>query len=147
MVLLLELAQVERALDREVELREMQRLDHIVVGTGLDGLERDLQRAVRGHQDDGNAGRALFDQADEIQAIHLGHLEIGENQVVIHRFAGLQILERKAWVRMAEQLIAAGLVVIDKQRLKIRIVFKEKDPSFGFLGGGGRGCCHKCRPI
>ena len=57
-----------------------QRLLGDVVGrAGPEGLDGDFLAAVRGHQDHGEAGIFLADALDQGQAVHAGHLEVGQD--------------------------------------------------------------------
>ena len=49
-----------------------------IVGALLDGLFRGLNGAVGGNDNDGHGGVDILDDADEVDAIHQGHFEIGD---------------------------------------------------------------------
>ncbi len=54
-------------------------LGDIVGRPGAEGLDGDVLAAVRRHQDHGQAGVFLADALDQGQAIHAGHLEVGQD--------------------------------------------------------------------
>ncbi len=57
-----------------------------VVGRPLaQGLDGGLLAAVRGHQDHGQSGVVAADGLDQLQAVHLGHVQIGDDDVRLLR--------------------------------------------------------------
>ena len=71
---------LERALDRHFETLGRHRLDDEVDGAGAHGVDRSVDRAVRGLHDDGrNAGLAL-ELVQHAHAVEAGHHEIEKNE-------------------------------------------------------------------
>ena len=54
-----------------------------IVGAFLDGLFGGLNGAVGGNDNNGHGGVDILDDADEVDAIHQGHFEVGDHQVVM----------------------------------------------------------------
>ncbi len=90
-VLVLQALAIEAALHDVHDLLDLERLEDVVVGAALHGLDGRLDGAEARH-DDGQHGQALLgDLLDELEAAHVGHLEIRDHEVVA---AAVQLLER-----------------------------------------------------
>ena len=63
-------ARLERALDDQGDLVDVERLGEVVVGAGLHRRDRDALRAVRGEQDHRQRRIALDDAAQQLEAVH-----------------------------------------------------------------------------
>jgi len=75
-------AVVERLADFDEELLLGERLLDVVERTGAHRLDRALDRAVRGHDDDlGHRARA-FDRTEDVDPVLRSHPEIGDEDVV-----------------------------------------------------------------
>ena len=70
---------------REHDLVGLERLADVVVGAGLHRLEREIDVAVRAHHDD--RGRVLLglERGEQIEAAHLRHAHVGEDDVGAER--------------------------------------------------------------
>ena len=80
-ILLPQAAVLERALDGQADLAQLERLGQIVVGALAHGLDGRLQAAEGRHEDHAGAGLALLGRAQEGQAVDLVHHEVGEDHV------------------------------------------------------------------
>ncbi len=67
-------AGLERALDHERELVDVERLGQVVVCALLHRGDRDALAAVRGEQDRGQRGIARGDLTEQRHAVDAGHL-------------------------------------------------------------------------
>ena len=129
LVLLDELAALERLVDQLQELLAAEGLGEEVVGAVLHGLDGFLHRAERGQEDDVQVGRDGLGRAQQLEAGEPRHLEVGDDEVDA---AALHALQRGASVggqqhavalarqRALEALAQAGIVVGDQQRGGIR---------------------------
>jgi hypothetical protein len=81
LLLLVGLRDLEHFEDGLGELAGEVLLGDVAGGALLQGLDGDLFAAVRGHQDDRERWVVLADGLDELKAVHLGHLEIGDDDV------------------------------------------------------------------
>jgi hypothetical protein len=118
-----QVARLERALDDDRDLVDVEGLGEVVVGAGLHGGDREALRAVRREQDDGQRGVACVDGGDELEPAHARHLEVGEHDLGVveagQRFgAGARGDHRVPAIdeHLAEREQDAGLVV-DEQDL------------------------------
>ncbi len=76
----------ERALDDHVEVAGVKRLLQEIEGAAFHGFDGGFDRAVGGHDDDGAVGIVRADARKDLHAGDVGHLEIGENDVVVFLF-------------------------------------------------------------
>ncbi len=53
----------------------------VVVGPRLDRIQREIDVAVRAHHDDGGFVALRLQRGQEIEAAHLGHADVGEDDV------------------------------------------------------------------
>jgi hypothetical protein len=81
-VLLLQTLAIEAPLDDVDNLLDLERLEDVVVGTLLHGLDGGLDRAESGHDDGEHVEALLVDLLEQLQAAHSGHLQIADHQVV-----------------------------------------------------------------
>ena len=80
-VFLAQRAHFERFVDHLHEVIERERLEQKIGGPGFHGFHRRFHRAVGGHHDHRHLRVLPADQAQKLQAVHVGQLEIGEHQV------------------------------------------------------------------
>jgi hypothetical protein len=71
----------QRLVDQEQELLDLERLGDVVVGAELDRLDRGLDRAERGDHDDVRRVGQGADVADQIEAVEVGHPQVGDHQI------------------------------------------------------------------
>jgi hypothetical protein len=67
--------------DQEQELLDLERLGDVVVGAELDRLDRGLDRAEGGDHDDVRRVGEGADVADQIEAVEVGHPQVGDHQL------------------------------------------------------------------
>ena len=103
LVLLDQLAALERLVDELEQLLAPERLGEKVVGAVLHRLHGLFDGAERGQQDDVDVGRDRFRGAQQLEPREAGHLEIGEDQI---DGAALQPLERGAAIGGEQHAIA-----------------------------------------
>ena len=66
---------------QQLQLLQIHRLLHVVEGAELDRLDRALDGAVRGHDDDRDGGIELADPSEQLDAAHAGKAHIGEHHI------------------------------------------------------------------
>ena len=76
-----ELARLERLGDDLADLVLVERLGDEVERAALERLDRGVDRAVRGDEDDGQLGLLLERLAEERHPVDLGHLQVGDDQI------------------------------------------------------------------
>ena len=79
--LLLEQGVLPGPVGQQLQLLEVDRLLHVVERAQLDRLDRTLDGAIRGHDDDRNGGVELADPAEQVDAAHTGQAHVGEHHV------------------------------------------------------------------
>ncbi len=62
----------------QAEFFGVERLDEVVVGAGLHGLDRGLDRGVGGHDDDGHVLLGLLRRFEHLEAVHARHLQVDQ---------------------------------------------------------------------
>ncbi len=81
---------IEAALDDVDDLLDLERLENVVVRAVLHGLDGGFHGAEAGHDHGQDRDAELGDLFDQIEPVHLGHLEVRDDQVVA---ALLQLLQ------------------------------------------------------
>ena len=89
-VLVLQALAIQAALHDVDDLLDLERLEDVVVGALLHRLDRGLDRAEAGHDDRQDRDALLGDLLDQLEAAHVGHLQIGDDQVVAARCSSSQ---------------------------------------------------------
>ena len=129
LVLLDQVAALQRLVDQLEQLLAAEGLGEEVVGAVLHRLHRFLDGAEGGEEDDVDVGRDRLGRAQQLEAGEARHLEVGDDEVDA---AGLEALERGAAVggehdavalarqRALEALAQPGIVVGDQQRGGLR---------------------------
>ena len=77
-----QLALLQRALDQVQQLVGVEGLDDVVEGAGLQRAHGGVHRGVGGHDDDGQVRAHLGQARLQLQAVHLGHLDVHQRDVV-----------------------------------------------------------------
>jgi hypothetical protein len=72
---------LDGALDGDQQHIAAERLGDVVVRAELHRLDCGFDRAVGSHEDDGKLLIALANFIDQFQAVHAGHLEIGDDGI------------------------------------------------------------------
>ena len=90
-ILLLEPAAPERARDQHLDLVEIERLGHKIVGAALHRRDRGVDRAVSRHHDADRRMRQLEGALDQRHAILAAEAEIGQQHIDL---IALQHIER-----------------------------------------------------
>ena len=108
----------------------VQRLGQIIIGTLLHRLDRAFDRAVSGHQDE--HGIAAFSPGflEQLQAAHLGHLHV-HDQEVIEPFA--DELERARSVVGRVHQVTLALERLLNARTKSALVVHDQDLDFRLI--------------
>ncbi len=122
-VLLVEPALLERAVDDDLELVDVEGLRHVVVGAELHRLDRALGGGVGGHHDHRRAGLALADLAQQVETVAVGHHHVAQHEVGRGVGEALARLADRARRRHLEPLAVAehgeevdeALLVVDDQ--------------------------------
>jgi len=117
----------------------VERLGEVVGGAFLHGGDGGLDSRVGRHHDDLDFGPDAAGAAEQFEAVHLGHAQVGQQQVEGLRLErGEGILAR----RTGAHFIAAGLENIDEDVALNRVVFRDEDsgthvafPCRGSLSG------------
>ena len=91
-VLLLEAQLLEAAGDDDLQLLDVEGLDDVIQGAGLQGVDGLLDAAVGGDHDDRDLGVQAFDELQDVHAARLGHLDVGDDEV-----DGLFLEDLRAW--------------------------------------------------
>src|SRR5690606_10478825 len=81
LVLALEFALLEDTADQHAEFLEVHRLHEVVERAELHGLDGRLHRAVPGEHHKLGLGVFIADVLEQLHAVHLGHLEVRQDQV------------------------------------------------------------------
>ncbi len=80
-VLVAQGAHFERLVDHLHQVIERKRLQQEIGGAGLHRFHRGFDAAERRHHDHRNLRVLAADQREELKAVHVGQLEIGEHEV------------------------------------------------------------------
>ena len=116
-------ALAERLVGDEQQLLDLERLGDVVVRAELDRADRGLDRAERGDHHDVRRLGQRHHAADQVEAVHLGHPQVGDDQV---EPVGARELEAGRGARrrldleprvleLLGQQVAHRLVVLDDQ--------------------------------
>ena len=102
----------------------MERLDQVIVGTGIEAAHAAIQRVARGHHEHRrlDVGAARLDQ--HVQAVLAGQAEVEQHQV-----GGLiaQRDQRLAAVAQPAHRIGEALQRALDRRAELRVVFHQDD--------------------
>jgi len=74
--------QLERTLNHRQDYVELEGFQDVVIGANLHGGNGSVDRAVAGHHDSGQLRVDLARRLQQLDAVELGHHEIGQQQVV-----------------------------------------------------------------
>jgi hypothetical protein len=80
-VLLQQTEALQRLLDDQLQLVDVERLLDEVVGAELEGLARRLDGREGGHHHDGHLGEEIAHGAQQLDARHVRHLDVRDDQV------------------------------------------------------------------
>ena len=116
-------AVLHRALERERELLDLERLGDEVVGAGADRRDRGLDAAERGDHDDRHVGPVGGDALAQLEAVHAAHVEVGDDDVEVlvleqrQRFVGRRLPRRleAGAAQRGFQRLAQTLIVVDDE--------------------------------
>ena len=89
-VLLLKLLLLERLVDDPNHILVLERLEDVVIGPALHRLDGRLDGPKRGHDDRDHRQPLLGDALQQLQPVHVRHLQVGQDQVIR---APLQLLQ------------------------------------------------------
>jgi hypothetical protein len=89
----------------------LDRLLEIVVRTGFEGIECQRKFVESRDEDDGEAGLARFHLAQQVDAVHARHANVGQDEV------GRPILSRQVGKRRETFAETAALVAFEAQNL------------------------------
>ncbi len=116
---------LERLLEHDLQLLDVDRLAEVVLRAQLHGLDGGLHRAVGRHHDDHRLRADLLDLGQQLDAVHARHAQVGQHDV------GLDLLEQLqpgARVVRARDLVA----VLVEQRLErrggVHLVVDDHEP-------------------
>ena len=123
-VLLLELLALEGVAHDDLQLVHVEGLDQVVVGPELQGGHRGLRGAEGGHDDDDRLGGGRLDVAQDLDAVAVGQLDVGDDHV--HRALGdrrrrpaarlsAATTSKPSLRSMMAEHLAHGLLVVDDQ--------------------------------
>jgi hypothetical protein len=73
----------EAALHDHRDFFDLERLQNVVVGAALHGVDRRFDGAETGHDDGERVGRDFGDRFQELHAAHARHLEVADDEVVV----------------------------------------------------------------
>ena len=76
-----EFAEIQGAADFGEDVVEIDGLEEVIDGPGAHGGDGGFDGAVGGEHDDGRFGGELLDVGEEGEAVHLGHADVGEDDV------------------------------------------------------------------
>ena len=122
------LRDAERLGEQVLEMRDVERLEDVVVGAELHRLDRRLRRAVGGHHDDDLPRVDLPDFLERIEPALLAHADVHHDEVGLRLRAmpdalvarlGAQDVERLLFQQAAEGIVDVLLVVDDEDALAI----------------------------
>ena len=127
-VLDLKAAMTQRTLHRHAQLLDREVLRQVVEGALADGRDRRLDRGERGDHDHGQRGIELVRAAEQLHAVHLGHLQVGEEEIGP---LGLQQLERAPRVAGGEAAVLAALEHPHAVLHHVGLVVDDQDAGAG----------------
>ena len=81
-LLLLELLLVEDSVDDDLQHVQLERFLKVVVAAVLHGLDGRLHGPMAGHDDHLGLGTVFLDGREQLQAVDVRHLDVGENDLV-----------------------------------------------------------------
>ena len=136
-------ALLQLALDHDGQLVDVDRLGQVVGGARAHGRDRGLDRAERGHHDHRQVGVALAQACQQLDAVHAGHLQVGEHQVGREL---LQLAQRLEPVGGGLDLVALVAQELGERGARVDLVVDDQDASLVFhllrcsRRGGNRRC-------
>ena len=133
-ILVRQLAPFPRTPNENVDLRHPVRLGQVIVRAEPDGRDRRLDRAVARDDDDLGVVRFLVNVPEHLEAVHLGHDDVQERDVV--RLAP-ESRQRGRPVARHRDLIPASEQELFEDRPKVFLVFGDQD--LDPWSGRGRG--------
>ena len=128
-VLLLEPLLLERVAHDDLQLVDVEGLDEVVLGAELERRHRRLRRAEGGHDHDHRLRRGRLHVAQDLDAVAVGQLDVGDHHVdraAVEDGGGLRAAlreqDREALLAQhdAEHLAHGGFVVDDQDRFFTR---------------------------
>ena len=129
----------QRARQHRYDRPEVERLENVVEGAALHGLDRRVDRAMAGHQEAHQVGVNLLCRAQQRDAVHARHHEVGNQDVegggTIGR-RGAQGAERfRAGTRSARRIARSGQGVAQGDDLGALIIhYQEPGERRGIHG-------------
>ena len=113
----------ERLVRDEQQLLDLERLGDVVVGSELHRADRRLDRTERRDHHEVRRLRQLHDAADQVEAVHLRHPQIGDHEVEAPHARELEPRRGPArridvvagLLELLREQIAHGLVIFDDQ--------------------------------
>jgi hypothetical protein len=132
-VLALQLAAFERAMDHDLQLVDVEGLVDVVVGAHAQRFDRRLGRGERGDHDPGQVGVHPLRRAQHVEAGHVGHVDVGDQQVDRPPF---QLVEGLAAVLGHHHLVAFA-TEHDRQQFPHRALVVDDQDARG-AGAGWR---------
>ena len=93
---------IERPLHRHLQLIDLERLGHVIVGTHLHGLDRRLHRRVGRDQNDRCLAMMFAHVPEHIEPRHRFHLDVGDNYL---RLNAVQLFDRFGGAVKGENLV------------------------------------------
>ena len=123
-------AVLDRALDRDRERVQRDRLGDEVVRAGADRGDRGLEAAVAGDaRSTGTSGERSRSPLAQLEAVHAAHLDVGDHDVEVVRADRVERLERG---RGEGDLVAVGAREHAQQLAQLLVVIDDQDaPAHG----------------
>ena len=100
--LVLQAAVLDRLLDLELHLLDLERLLHVVEGADLHRLDGGVDRAERRHQDDRGRRLQRLGRAQHVHAVAAAHLQVAQHDVELPL---VQLLDGDVAVRRLVDLV------------------------------------------
>jgi hypothetical protein len=112
-----------------VDVIEIQRLQQEVEGAVADGVDRGLHGGVPGEQDHIGGGRAGLELSEQVEAVHLRHHDIGEDDVGGDVGEAAQRLPAVA--RGDDAMAHGGHVALERDAVRLVVIHDENADSLG----------------
>ena len=112
--------------EREHDLVGLERLADVVVGAGLHRLEREVDAAVRAHHDHGRRVLLRLQRREQIETVHLGHPDVGEDDVRAER---VHERERRFAAVGDLHVVAMALEKRLQDEADVLFIVDDKDPA------------------
>ena len=128
-VLLFDVLFVQRLVDDDLQLFQVERLHDVVFGAELHGLDGVVGGGVGRDHDHRQLLIVGLDLLEQLDAVEVGHADVGDDQVV---FPPFQLLER---VQAAHRLIhlVALLAQDERQHVAQAVVVIDQQNVYGLL--------------